>query len=764
MNNENERQNQKYKNKYQNIINDCNYNHIEEKKEHSLNNKKPKYNLKVEKHILRINNKNKNDLKKNKIILNDKEIKFSNKMLEGDCTNISAIEEYMNYYNITDIKNLYKIIYEKSSLNNELNGEIKLLNKKIYDMKNHIKKNISLIEQKKKKINDLNIIINKSKDEINELKKYNDEKNNRIILLENDLIITKKDIIIKNDKINSLNDKYFELVSERNRNRQIINELNKKRYIIEKEKQNEITNLRKVIEDFKIKNNKINNDNTNLIKKSELQKKEINKLESLVNALNEQAKNNKFFKNNVNDNGIIQNNTINRNNNIEININNSFSNKEELNSLDSIKILEKKTNAKRPSTPSFKILELENENVEDCGNCKEIIEINNILLNKIKEYESLLNINKNHDINKIIIGQSDKNIEINNNINYYQNKYIYYFGLDKENKKKIELLEKEIEELNEQLKNNNINNNNLNTTFSAIKLNYQYNPNEYFILSDKIYKHFKWYLMKKQSEYNENDTYDNLIWVSSLDVVDIDNFNEYSKDEDSDNIEMLIFIKKLEEKENIISKLLYKIEKLKKELELSKKINKNNIYNNELVLESNYNFNNNKDSYKWKNKSLNKTIKYFKNSIADESLLNENKCVITFKKDISSLENVVEKKIKNKSKIILKLKEKENEGVALEKYNLILEKLNKTEKEFSKLQKENIELRKNKKLYLNQNNNIVNIIPKNDIGKEKKDNGNNCFINFSSDVNKLTLMGNNFINNINDNGLGLIKNNQNEEH
>ena len=75
-----------------------------------------------------------------------------------------------------------------------------------------------------------------------------------------------------------------------------------------------------------------------------------------------------------------------------------------------------------------------------------------------------------------------------------------------------------------------------------------------------------------------------------------------------------------------------------------------------------------------------------------------------------------------------------------------------------------MELRKNKQFYLSQNNNIVNIIPNNDNDKEKNDNENNCIINFSSDINKLTLMGNNFINSINDDGLGLLKSTQKEEN
>ena len=51
--------------------------------------------------------------------------------------------------------------------------------------------------------------------------------------------------------------------------------------------------------------------------------------------------------------------------------------------------------------------------------------------------------------------------------------------------------------------------------------------------------------MKKQSEYSESDIYDNLIWVSWLDV---DKYNEYSNDEEVDNVEMINIIKKLEEK------------------------------------------------------------------------------------------------------------------------------------------------------------------------------------------------------------------------
>ena len=76
--------------------------------------------------------------------------------------------------------------------------------------------------------------------------------------------------------------------------------------------------------------------------------------------------------------------------------------------------------------------------------------------------------------------------------------------------------------------------------------------------------------MKKQIDYEKNDTYDNLIWVPKVDVIDIDKFNEYSNEDEDYNLELLKVIKKLEEKENIISKLTYKIDKLEKDIEYYK--------------------------------------------------------------------------------------------------------------------------------------------------------------------------------------------------
>ena len=701
------------------------------------NNEIPKLIREIQ--LLTINNNNilkTNKMLKEKLNLKEREIILLNKKISKDNSE----------------KNLSNII---NNNNDNKDNEIKKLNEEILYMKNNNKINISLINQNISKINEMNEDLNKLKEQNNDLQKENGIKSKKIVELENDLIIARKEIMNKNDEINKISDKFFGLAAEINK-RKIFDKKNN----VENKKDKEIICLKQKIEELEIKNKNILSENNNLLIKADEQNNQMKKLESVINELNE-----KINKNNLRENDKNGNINIIKNNENKINEeNNNFESKEndkdknEINSLDSIEILENKIKQKRPSTPSFKSLEQNNENMEENESIKDLKALNDLLLNKIKEYESLLNINSNNEIEKKLIELNDKN-NINNDsnipdldINYFKNKYIHYFQLFQEYKKKSEILENEKEELTKRLLNNN--ENNLVTTFSSIKLNYQYSPNEYFILCDKTYKEFKWYLMKKQSEYSQNDTYENLIWVSSLDIVDVDKYNEYSNDEENDNLEMVNLIKKLEEKENIISKLSYKLEKIEKQRKNS--IN-HSTNDNELFIES---YNN--DFHK-KKKSQNKLTKYFKNPINsnEENILSEeNKCVLTLRTTSSNKDKDTEDKKYNSKKI---LKTDENDyGVPLEKFNDILEKLNQTEARFAKLQKENMELKKNKRFYLNQNNNIVNIIPNNEIDKEKSDNENNCIINFSSDINKLTLMGNNFINNINDDGLGLLNNNKNK--
>jgi hypothetical protein len=131
---------------------------------------------------------------------------------------------------------------------------------------------------------------------------------------------------------------------------------------------------------------------------------------------------------------------------------------------------------------------------------------------------------------------------------------------------------------------------------------------------------------------------------------------------------MLNLIKKLEEKENTISKLSYKLDKLEKEIGYS-----NIILNIDEEI-----------------KNKNSKINYYIKNNNDEYTMNNNGYLISIRKDTG----------KNQKNV-----KSEESNIPLEKFNGLLEKLNQVEEKFEKLQKENIELRKNQKIFSNENNN-----------------------------------------------------------
>ena len=411
-----------------------------------------------------------------------------------------------------EIKKLHKLFDE----NIELKKQIKLLKEEIIDINNINKANLEIINNKNSQIYKLNNFSQKLKQKLNELFKIITNNENIIsklnkdkIKLEQELILAKKEISNKNDELDILNDRY--------RNLQIkINERNNEKILLKNKKEN-CCDL-----DKKISNNIL------IFTELDHNNQQINKLDS-KRFLSAQKQ-----KENINSN-------LKERNRPKIN--------SILKSLDSADILENFEIKNRiPSTPSFK----SKESIKDSK-----IEI----------------IEKNNDMKDNNINNEDFNIK------FYQNKYLYYFKLYQECKNHNEILEKEKKELTQKIvnninKNNNNdehnNSNNLMTTLSEIKLHCQYNPNEYFIICDKEYGELKWFLMKKRIDYESSDTYDNLFWAPKIDVVDIDKFNEYSNEDDNNNFELLNVIKKLEEKENIISKLTYKIEKLEKDIDYYK--------------------------------------------------------------------------------------------------------------------------------------------------------------------------------------------------
>ena len=208
-----------------------------------------------------------------------------------------------------------------------------------------------------------------------------------------------------------------------------------------------------------------------------------------------------------------------------------------------------------------------------------------------------------------------------------------------------------------------------------MKINKLYSSSDYKILSDVSYLQLKWYLLKKKNEEDEEEneySYDNLIWVPLINIIDLSSF-EYN--EIDNNSELFKLIKKLEEKEKIISKLSYNLEKIEKESEL---ISSNNI-----------NINNIPEDH------------------------------------ISPKKNI----LKDSKKIIKHSHIKTQEAsTSSEKHNNL--KFNKTEKEYSNLLN-NAKL----DIDLNENNNPINNIPIINIGKYNnyidKNNNNNKKININ---------------------------------
>ena len=622
-----------YQNNQQNDIASINninkLNYFETNKEHLMNFKELEY-IKIINKLKGDNNNlaiiNQKIILQNKLLINQLSL-FENNETEDISILDKLIKENKEYK--VQINNMKKDneqlcnIIKKINNNNDTrtNSSYFLNNSQISNIINYNtdinNNNNNLIKKKKEAENLKNLLAENKmlKIKLNEKERINDDKlneefENLKIKSESYLeTINEKDSLIKslnlniNNLKNELNDtknnyNYLKENSEKNKQNNE-NQIKQLKSLIE-EKNIEIKKLtndktdkeKKINEQFNAIS-RLNNSNKNLEKqkkeimeKSEQQTQEISQLESIINVLNEKLK----ILGKKEKNEII---SLDNNNNNEI-------------------------HSKRLSTPSFKSPE---EETDDINNLKKE---NELLLNKVNKYESIL---KNNN--------SEKANEENNN------------NLIKPN------IENKANNTSEIV-------NNYIPTISSMIINKLYTSNEFIILSDVSFNQFKWYLMKKKNtdeEISEIDSYDNLLWVPVINIIDIEKFDY---EEMENNTEIFNLIKKLEEKENIISKLSYKLSKLEKGSE-------NNLIN------------------------------------------------IEEKENIDNELNLKKRK--------QKLKAEEN-SIPIEKYNELLDKLNKFELNLEKLKKENSELIKYKKLYLesNEDNNPINNI--NIKKKQKQDYSN----------------------------------------
>ena len=449
----------------------------------------------------------------------------------------------------------------------------------IYKNKNNeLKEKIDKYEQEK--IN----ILKDNKEQIKNLKEENDEKNNQI-----------------EELVKKINDQEIQYKGIKYDNQELI--LGTKQCINDmKTKENKIKILINENENLK-KNNNILNDrindlrqkNQNLINTNQLLNEEKNKLINNYNDLkNENNNMQKQFKEKTENLEYLQKILVQK---TEIIDKYQKDNTELNNNLNKIKLeLKQKNNDIKQFENQYNQLKM-NKNMSN--ELIDLIEENNKLIrekqnveNKIEEIE----LDSNKKINQI----TKENEALQKKINILTNENnIFNKQLNDINTKYYEI-KKTIIEKDKEL-------NNMKEASKAILEKYKkqveekekIDPGTCQIIANKKYKKLTWYLIRKNNNNNNNlntNMYNNYFWVNG-NVLPKENLKKFNKFEDDEqkmkDLQDYIFDlqKKLERKEESISRLDYKNKKLTEQIQ-----NKTSYGNNKLklnIIKNNMNNNNN---------------------------------------------------------------------------------------------------------------------------------------------------------------------------
>ena len=216
---------------------------------------------------------------------------------------------------------------------------------------------------------------------------------------------------------------------------------------------------------------------------------------------------------------------------------------------------------------------LSKENEEYSNNEKNNINKINEQKNTINELQKKLN-NTTNELNskKKSLQEKQDSIDNNNNNNIKNKKiideYEHQIELLKETNKIISNSNDELKAKNEtilkelnDLKNNENKNNENKNNDNKINIDVEdvYKPEKYIIICDKNKDGLKWFLLKDKKYSSDKNNYDNLFWVDTNKIENIKNYNNFKSEEDEMNEIIISNIKKLEEKENMISQLKYKL-------------------------------------------------------------------------------------------------------------------------------------------------------------------------------------------------------------
>ena len=514
-------------------------------------------------------------LEKNNYVKNSKSNRLENYRSSSNSSfkekEIISLEQNINFK-----ENYYE------SLNN-----IKILTEKIDFLNNKIREKEEYIKYIKKNssINKKNETVDKNKKYI-ELNKENSNLKNELSKLQE---IEKENQKLKN-KIKEINDSQL---LEINQKEQIISKLNESMKIFEEEnksKNNENNMLKEKIEEYKNnlmdKNKKIQEMNTQInnyskeINELNIKLKNITDESQLVMEISSLKKINNNLNKKLNDlkkklNPNNNNNNINDDGDSEINKMKenyekiSGQNKDLIDENNKIRMnldnLKKENNKKEEELKKFEniINELKNKinekNVSKNRNLKNLANTDSFSITNSIGFD-IVNNNESQNLSGLNIEdfkkQNEKLIKIKEQFNKYRNEKQIEISIYKN---EFETSKKEIEELKNQLHENNI------KIFSS---------EQYNILCDKNYKNLQWFLLIPKSK-SFNNTYDNLLWVPRKRILNIENYNEFETENEIQNKLIKENLLKLEKKEEIISKLKYKLNYYEKNINHSEDSNKN---------------------------------------------------------------------------------------------------------------------------------------------------------------------------------------------
>ena len=492
-----------------------------------------------------------------------------------------------------------------------------------YQGNNSIRINNNSLEKINIKQNCKNYINNKNENNNNQLgvkskmdidlllNKKIEELNKSIEIIKKEKYQLNNDLISKNKTIKELKERITILLNK-NKNKLLILDQKNKIHIFFKSKKAK-NDSDKTLEEYKNKYSKLEKDKKELEKELENEKKKNEKIDTseiikLHNKISEYKTKLEYYKDtykkqkdeiikNDNNNNIINEKESSKDSNDNDMIENDFdiikeTSKEDIfdsevnNNIIDIKHNNNNDLIKNNKILKQKIIKLENK-----------IKSNNS--NKGIDYEKLINkftkdIKEkdvqidylNNQIKKLKMqmeNNNDKNIKNRNNknkknMNEYESKMLFlkekndYFqntlnGFDD----KIKYNEKDIEQLKINISNSiklELKITKIGFSFISNKTNrndIKYSPDNYEILSDKFFLNFHWFLLvNKKDKTSLNNDFNKMFWAEKSQLINLENFNKYTSEDEEQNKNIIKYISKLEEKDDMISKLSYKLNQIEK--------------------------------------------------------------------------------------------------------------------------------------------------------------------------------------------------------